>query len=172
MIALRTLSPVEIAAHAAALGDVLVDCVDGGASVSFMASLDHTRATAFWESVAAAAAGDGRAVIVAADAAGIVGVVQVIPAGVENQPHRADVSKMLVHRRARRQGVAARLLAAVDDAARAMGRTLLVLDTLEGSDAERLYLRTGWTRAGVIPDYALTPDGRPWATVVFWKRVS
>ncbi|MDX2235411.1 MAG: GNAT family N-acetyltransferase [Hyphomonadaceae bacterium] len=169
---LRVLDPAEIAAHADALGAVLADCVEGGASVSFMAGLDGARAAAFWRAAAASAADDGRTVIVAEDETGVVGVVQLIPAGVENQPHRADVSKMLVHRRARRQGVAAALLAAVEAAARATGKTILVLDTLEGGDAERLYRRAGWTAAGVIPDYALTPDGRPWATVVFWKRVA
>jgi len=98
-------------------------------------------------------------------------VVEVIPAGPDNQPHRADVAKMLVHRRARRRGLAEALLHAAESAAKAMGKTLLVLDTVTGGDAERLYTRLGWTRVGVIPDYALFPDGRPCDTTVFYKRV-
>ena len=110
--------------------------------------------------------------IVAEADTGIIGVVQVIPAGADNQPHRADVSKMLVCTTARRRGVGALLMHAAHDAARAMGRSILVLDTQEHSDAERLYMRMGWTRAGVIPDYALDAAGERLITTVFyWKRL-
>ena len=167
---LRTLSPSNIGALAPALGEILIDCVEGGASVSFMRGLTPARAAGFWRSVSEKAS-DGRAVIVAEDAEGPLGVVQVIPAGVDNQPHRGDVSKMLVHRRSRRHGVGRLLMQAVETEARRLGMTLLVLDTQEGSDAERLYARDGWTRAGTIPDYALTPDGALIATALYWKRI-
>ena len=170
-ITLTRLGPVEVRRAAAALGAVLKDCVDGGASVSFMSDLTLQRATDFWTSVAAAAEGDGRIVITASDAGGIVGVVQVIPAGIDNQPHRGDVSKMLVHRRGRRRGVGEALLAAAEVAGRDLALTLLTLDTAEGGAGERLYARGGWTRVGVIPDYALMPDGGLTGTVIFFKRI-
>ena len=116
------------------------------------------------------AAGE-RIVLAAEDASGIVGTVQLVLAQPENQPHRADVAKMLVHRRARRQGIAQRLLAAVEEQARARGKTVLVLDTVTGGDAERLYARCGWQRVGEIPNYALMPDGAPCATTYFHKQL-
>lgn len=152
------------------LGDVLIDCVEGGASVSFMLPMTREKAQAFWQSAAASLARRERMVLVAEDAGGvIVGTVQLILNLPENQPHRGDVAKMLVHRRARRHGVGAALLKAAEASAAVAGRTLLVLDTVTGSDAERMYARNGWQRCGVIPDYALWPDGRPCATTVFFK---
>jgi len=152
------------------LSDVLLDCVEGGASVSFMYPMTRAKAETFWHCIAAGAARGERLVLVAEDAAGtIVGTVQVILNLPENQPHRGDVAKMLVHRRARRQGLGAALLAAAEDAALGAGKTLLVLDTVTGSDGERLYARNGWQRCGEIPHYALWPDGRPCATTIFFK---
>ncbi|MBX3638677.1 MAG: GNAT family N-acetyltransferase [Rubrivivax sp.] len=160
------------AVRAGELAEVLVDCVEGGASVSFMAPLAREKALAFWRGVAEGVARGDRVLLVAEDGAGrIAGTVQVVFATPENQPHRADVAKMLVHRRARRRGIAARLLAAAEAAARDAGRHVLVLDTVTGSDAERLYARCGWQRVGVIPDYALMPDGSPCATTYFCKAV-
>lgn len=156
----------------AGLSDVLIDCVEAGASVSFMLPLARLTAEAFWRGVAASVARGERVLLVAEDANGIVGTVQVIWAVPENQPHRADVSKMLVHRRGRRQGVGAALLAAIEAQARAAGRSLLVLDTNTGGDAERLYARQGWQLCGQIPDYALMPDGAPAATTVFFKSLA
>jgi GNAT superfamily N-acetyltransferase len=154
------------------LSDVLIDCVEGGASVSFMWPLDREKALAFWRGAAASAARGERVVLAAEDARGtIVGTVQVVWAGPENQPHRGDLAKMLVHRRARRQGIGAALLTAAEQSARDAGRTLLVLDTVTGADAERLYARFGWQRCGEIPNYALWPDGRPCATTVFFKSL-
>lgn len=170
-VRIRRLAADETRAAAPALGAILKDCVDGGASVSFMADLTLEEAVAFWTGVAEAQAGDGRAVLAAEDAEGLLGVVEVIPAGTPNQPHRGDVAKMLVHRRARRRGVGEALMRAAEAAARDMGLTLLVLDTVEGGVAERLYARLGWARVGAIPDYALMPDGEPCATVVFYRRV-
>jgi GNAT superfamily N-acetyltransferase len=170
-IRLRALSPDEALAAVPALAEVLVDCVAGGASVSFMADLSLERAERFWRGVAEAARDDGRAVIVAEADEVVVGVVQVIPVLIDNQPHRAEVAKMLVHRRARRRGVGAALMAAAEAAARAMGRTLLTLDTVEGEAGERLYRRLGWAAVGAIPGYALYPDGTPCSTVVFYKAL-
>jgi GNAT superfamily N-acetyltransferase len=151
------------------LCEVLIDCVDGGASVNFMWPMTREKAQRFWRGVNDGLARGDRALIVAEDHAGrIVGTAQAVWAPQENQPHRADVAKMLVHRGARRLGVGAALLAAAERAARAAGRTLLVLDTAS-DEAERLYERGGWQRVGTIPRYALMPDGPFCSTVVFYK---
>jgi GNAT superfamily N-acetyltransferase len=159
---------------AAALADVLIDCVEGGASVSFMWPLPYQKALAFWQGVMDSAQRGERIVLVAEDpeSAAIVGTVQVLLAVPENQPHRADVAKMLVHRRARRRGLGAALMQAAEAAACAAGRTLLVLDTVIGGDAERLYTRLGWHRVGVIPGYALWPNGGLCDTTYFYKTLT
>jgi GNAT superfamily N-acetyltransferase len=153
------------------LCDVLIDCVEGGASVSFMHPMTHAKAETFWSGAAASLARGERMVLVAEDEQGIVGTVQVILNLPENQPHRGDVAKMLVHRRARRQGVGAALLAAAEQNASKAGRTVLVLDTVTGGDAERLYARQGWQRCGEIPNYALFPAGGFCSTTVFYKSL-
>jgi GNAT superfamily N-acetyltransferase len=153
----------------AGLSEVLIDCVEGGASVSFLLPMTRAKAEAFWRGVASGVARGERVVLAAEDAGGaIVGTVQVVLAQPENQPHRGDLAKMLVHRRARRQGLGAALLAAAEDSALAAGKTLLVLDTAS-DDAERLYVRAGWQRCGVVPGYALWPDGTPCATTYYFK---
>jgi GNAT superfamily N-acetyltransferase len=152
------------------LSDVLIDCVEGGASVSFMLPMSRTKSETFWNDVSTSAARGERVVLVAEDPSGaIVGTVQVLLQQPENQPHRGDVAKMLVHRHMRHRGVGAALLAAAEDSALAAGKTLLVLDTVTGSDGERLYARNGWQRCGQIPDYALWPGGGFCATTVFYK---
>src|SRR5213595_3536371 len=133
------------------LADVLIDCVEGGASVSFMHPLTRVRAVAFWRRVAQGVAAGERALLVAEDAHGVCGTVQLMLDLPENQPHRADLAKMLVHRRARRQGLGAALMRAAETTARDCGKTLLVLDTVTGGDGERLYERLGWVRVGEIP---------------------
>jgi GNAT superfamily N-acetyltransferase len=154
-----------------ALCDVLIDCVDGGAGVGFMAPMTRAKAQAYWRGMAASLARGERLVLAAEDAAGaILGTVQVILDQPENQPHRGDLAKMLVHRRARRRGIGAALLAAAERSALGAGKTLLVLDTASG-DAERLYARQGWQPCGQVPDYALWPDGRPCATTFFYKSL-
>jgi GNAT superfamily N-acetyltransferase len=154
------------------LSDLLIDCVEGGASVSFMLPMTRAKAEVFWQNVAESVARGERILLVAEDEAGtIVGTVQVILNLPENQPHRGDVAKMLVHRRVRRQGVGAGLLAAAEQNALGASKTLLVLDTVSGSDGERLYARQGWQRCGEIPDYALWPDGRLCATTIFFKSL-
>ncbi len=158
-------------AEAAALGAVLADCVEGGASVNFMHPFGPADGEAFFREVAAKVA-QGKIALLAARLDGeLVGTVQLNLDTPPNQRHRADVNKMLVRRPARKAGVGAALMKAVEDLAASLGRTLLVLDTVQGEAGERLYERMGWRRGGAIPDYALYPDGRPCATVLFWKRV-
>ncbi|HTK93326.1 MAG TPA: GNAT family N-acetyltransferase [Verrucomicrobiae bacterium] len=152
------------------LVDVLIDCVEGGASVSFMWPLTRERARAFWQRVARGVAANERALVIAEDADGVCGTVQLILDQPENQPHRADLAKMLVHRRARRRGLGGALMRAAEAAARDCGKTLLVLDTAS-DDAERLYEREGWVRVGVIPGYALLPHGGPCATTYFYRTL-
>lgn len=161
-----------------ALADVLVDCVEGGASVGFLWPLQRATATAFWRGVADGEAGGvarGERVLLlareaVADGPGtIVGTVQLILALPQNQPHRADLAKMLVHRQARRRGVARQLLAQAEAVAREHRRSVLVLDTVSGGAAERLYARAGWLRVGTVPNYALMPNGQPCATTIFHR---
>ena len=166
---IRVLSSVDDA-HARQLADVLVDCVEGGASVSFMLPLTRERASAFWRRVGEGVERGDRLLLVAEDAQGIVGTVQLLLEMPENQPHRAEVAKMLVHRRARRQGLGALLMQAAEQLGRERGKTLLVLDT-SSAEAERLYARLGWTRLGVIPDFALLPDGGPCDTTYFYRAL-
>src|SRR5882762_7122885 len=154
--------------HVEGLADVLIDCVDGGASVSFMHPLPRAKALEFWRRVADGVAHGERALLVAEDDDGMIGTVQLILHQPENQPHRADLSKMLVHRRARRRGVGAALLRAAEGAARECGKSLLVLDTAS-DDAERLYARLGWQRCGVVPGYALLPQGGLCDTTFFYR---
>ncbi|WP_321869968.1 GNAT family N-acetyltransferase [Burkholderia ubonensis] len=172
-ITIRRVSGDDVTTYIDALSDVLIDCVEGGASVSFMLPISRDTAARFWRQVADGVVRGERILLVAERADGrVVGTVQLITALPENQPHRADVAKMLVHRDARRQGVGARLMAAADDAARAAGKAVLVLDTVTGSDAARLYERAGWQRVGDVPNYALMPDGRYCATTFFHKQLA
>ena len=159
-------------AHIGQLADVLIDCVEGGASVSFMLPLTRERAEAFWRRVADGVHAGQRALVVAEDDQGICGTVQLLLDLPENQPHRADVAKMLVHRRARRQGVGAALMQAAEATALDCGRTVLVLDTVTGGDAERLYARLGWQRVGEVPKYALMPRGGFCSTTFFYRDLS
>ena len=153
------------------LAELLVDSVEGGASVSFMQPMPLQRALDFWSGVAAGVARGERALFVSEDAGGISGTVQLWLDMPENQPHRADVLKMLVHSRARRQGLGAALMQAAEDHARALGKTLLVLDTASDT-AERLYTRLGWQRVGAIPNFALLPQGGLCATTYFYRDLS
>jgi len=171
-ISVRRLDAEAAAARVADLAEVLIDCVEGGASVSFMLPLSRDKALGFWRNVAAGVARRERVLLVAEDEDGrIVGTAQMITSLPDNQPHRADIAKMLVHRSARRRGVAQRLMAAIDEAARAEGKTVLVLDTVTGGAAERLYERAGWQRVGVVPNYALMPTGEFCGTTIFYKHL-
>jgi ribosomal protein S18 acetylase RimI-like enzyme len=171
-IEVRRLAADELREQLDGLASVLFDCVEGGASVSYMAPFTHADARAAFEGFADEAEQGRRMIIAAFDADELVGTVQVVYALPPNQPHRADIAKLLVHRKARRRGVAQQLMAQAEEEALAEGRTLLVLDTVTGDDAERLYERLGFTRVGVIPNYALYPDGRPCATTVFFKDLT
>ena len=151
------------------LCDVLIDCVEGGASVNFMWPMTRAKAEAYWRGINDSLARGERVLVIAENGSGeILGTAQAVWAPQENQPHRADISKMLVHRRARRHGVGAMVLAEAERAAADAGRTLLVLDTA-GPEAERLYERGGWQRVGTVPKYALLPDGPFCSTVFFYK---
>ncbi len=165
---LENLGPADIAQ----LSDVLIDCVDGGASVSFMWPLGVETARAFWLRVADDVAADKRILLVASDEDGIVGTVQLVLDMPDNQPHRADLAKMLVHRRGRGRGIGASLLLAAEAAARFARRSLLVLDTVSGSAGERLYQRHGWVRVGEIPDFALWPRGGACPTTYYYRRLN
>lgn len=170
-ITILSVSVDEAHACVEGLAEVLIDCVEGGASVSFMLPLSRERALRFWQGVADGVAHGDRSLLVARDAAGtIVGTVQVITAMPENQPHRADIAKLLVHRRARRMRIAHRLMLAAEDAARAQGKSVLVLDTASDG-AERLYENLGWQRVGEVPRYALMPNGDECATTFFYKHI-
>jgi GNAT superfamily N-acetyltransferase len=170
-IEVRRLQGAELHDHLDGLASVLEDCVAGGASVSYLAPFSHQQARAAFESFAAEV-DQGRRLLLAAFADGqVVGTVQVILALPPNQPHRGEIAKLLVHREVRKRGIAQQLMEHAESEARAEGKTLLVLDTVTGDNAERLYARLGWTRVGVIPGYALFPDGRPCDTTVFWKAV-
>lgn len=172
-IAVRRVRPEEADDLVAPLADVLLDCVEGGASVSFMWPLARDKALAFWHRVAAGVQAGERVLLVAEDAQQrVVGTVQLLLDLPENQPHRADVAKMLVLRSARRQGVAQALLEALGREALHEGRTVLVLDTVTGGDAERVYERAGWQRVGSVPRYALMPDGAFCATTFFYKQLA
>jgi GNAT superfamily N-acetyltransferase len=171
MVEIRRLSAAEGRQHLGALAEVLIDCVNGGASVSFMGSLSRAEAEAFFESVLAGVQKADRILLAAFLDSQLVGTVQILTAMPPNQPHRADVAKLLVARPARGKGVGLRLMEYAEEVSRLAGKTLLVLDTATGGDAERLYLRLGWTRLGVIPGYAMYPDGTWGDTTFFWKRL-
>ena len=160
----------DILAHLPQLADILHSCVTGGASVSFMLPYSLEQAGDFWRGVAESVGRKERTVLVSFNTAGaLTGTVQLITDQPDNQPHRADVAKLLVHQNARRCGDAGRLMQALEEVARAQGKTVLVLDTATGSGAENFYQRAGWQKVGEIPRYALMPDGELTATSVFYK---
>jgi ribosomal protein S18 acetylase RimI-like enzyme len=170
-IEVRRLDAAEVRAQLDGLAAVLADCVAGGASVSYMAPFSHEDARAVFAAWADEIEDGGRLLLAAFAGGRLVGSVQVVLALPPNQPHRGEVAKLLVHRTARRRGIAELLMAHADAEARAEGKTLLVLDAVTDGDAARLYARLGWTRVGVIPGYALYPDGRPCDTTIFWKAL-
>jgi GNAT superfamily N-acetyltransferase len=170
-IDIRRLGVAEVRAQLDRLAAVLVDCVEGGASVSYLAPFSHEQARGAFEAVAVEVEQGRRLLLGAFADEELVGTVQVVLALPPNQPHRAEIAKLLVRRSARRRGIAQLLMVQAEREARAEGKTLLVLDTVTGDDAERLYERLGWTRVGVIPGYALYPDGRPCDTTIFWKAL-
>jgi GNAT superfamily N-acetyltransferase len=171
VLTVERLTPEGAAAAVGELAEVLAECVEAGASVSFMAPFDRVEAVAHFEAAAADVAAGRRILLAAYDEERAVGTVQVLLAMPPNQPHRGEIAKLLVRPSARGQGVGQRLMERAEAEAASAGKTLLLLDT--ASDvAERLYERLGWTRLGVVPDFALLPDGRPCDTTFFWKRIA
>ncbi len=169
-ITVRRLDVGKAAALKEQLADVLLDCVEGGASVSFMLPMARNTALDFWDKVADGVARGERTLLVAEDEEGVIGTVQLITGLPDNQPHRADVAKLLVHRRARHRGVGQQLMLALEQAAREQERWVLVLDTASAA-AERLYERLGWQRVGVVPGYALLPNGELCGTTFYYKQL-
>jgi GNAT superfamily N-acetyltransferase len=170
-IEVRRLQGPELREQLDALAAVLEDCVAGGASVGYMAPFSREDARRAFEGFVADAEQGRRVLLAAFDDGRLVGTAQVVLALPANQPHRAEIARVLVHRSARRRGIAAQLMAAAEEAARAEGRTLLVLDAVTGGDAARLYERLGWNTVGTVPGFALYPDGRPCDTTYFWKAI-
>jgi GNAT superfamily N-acetyltransferase len=165
---IERLTPPVSEADLRGLAEVLVDAVTSGAAVSFLPPLTVEKAEGWWRKTTGTA--HPRTIfLVARDEEGIVGTVQLHPSWAPNQPHRGDIAKLVVHRRSRRSGVGSLLMQAIEGEARQAGFTLLTLDTKQGDGAEHLYRRAGWTEVGVIPKYALNPDGTMHGTVVFYK---
>jgi len=171
MVEIRRLTAEDGRQHLSALADCLIDCVEGGASVGFMAPLSKADAVVFFENVLAGVQKAERILLAAFEQSKLVGTVQVVVSMPPNQLHRADVAKLLVVRAARGNGVGSRLMEQAEEVSRLAGKTLLVLDTATGDSAEKLYLRLEWTKVGVIPMYARYPDGRWGDTSYFWKRL-
>ena len=168
--AILVLTPAQAQMRRDALVELLIDAVEGGGSVNFVQPMTPAKAAAWWEGALASHARGERQILTAEADGRIEGTVQLVLAPQENQPHRADVAKMLVHRRARRQGLGAALLQAAEAEARRLGRTLLTLDTEAGSDGERLYARMGWIRFGQVPGYAICADGSQREAATFFYR--
>ena len=168
-VAIRRVAPSETALIEA-LCALLIDAVHSGASVGFLAPMAHDTAARYWKQ-AFGALGEGLVLWVAEKDGEVVGSIQLAPCLKENGRHRADVQKLFVLRAFRGQGVSSRLLATAEDHARSLGCSLLVLDTLRGSFAEKVYDHHGWQRAGEIPDFAASPDGKLFPTVYYYKRI-
>lgn len=171
MTNVRQLTPAEVARHHDDLAETLAACVAGGAGVGFVLPFTSADARNWWQSILPAINSGERLLFAALDGDRVVGTVQLIPVMHANQPHRADISKMLVHPDARRRGLGEALMLAAEAEARRLGRSLLTLDTVTDSPAQRLYARIGWQVSGTIPNYALSPT-RGWdSTTVMWKAL-
>lgn len=170
-VQVERLTAAEVRSKLDALATVLVDAVEGGDSVSFMAGFGNDDAQAFYESLLPEIESGTRVLLAACVDGELVGTVQLVHAWPPNSQHRADVAKLLVHRRARGKGVGRALMERLEEEARADGKTLLVLDTVSDRAAERLYVRLGWTRLGAVPDYARDPDGSFCDATFFYKHL-
>jgi len=168
-ITVHTLAFADYPQYRGALIDLLIDVVDHGASVNFLAPLDRRTAETFWDRVGAQVETRERVILLALDAGQLVGTAQLVLATQPNGLHRAEVQKVLVHSTQRRRGIGTLLMTATEAAARQHQRTTLILDTETDSDAESLYRKAGYLRLGVIPDYALDTRGRLQAATVFYK---
>jgi GNAT superfamily N-acetyltransferase len=172
VVTIRRIDAEEGRSYRTALAALALDCVGGGASIGFMASLTQSEAEYFFDNVLRSVERGERILLGAFEGDKLNGTVQIVPSPMPNQTHRADISKLMVHRSARGKGLASLLMGEAEKAAQAAGKSVLVLDTCKGTDAERLYLRLGWTKAGIVPHYALFPDGSSCDTVIFWKRLA
>lgn len=172
MIAIRTLDAAEAWAAIPALADLLVEAVDAGASVSFMAPLDFGDAVAFWTDIAGSVGAGQRILVVAEHQKRLVGMVYLDLVMEPNQSHRAVISKLVVALEVRRHGVGKRLMIGAEAAAAAAGRTLLTLDTRAGDKGERLYRAMGWVEVGRVPRYARASNGKLEDTVIFYKELT
>jgi len=170
MVTIERITNADAASDVRGLAQLLLDAVDDNAGVSFLADLTEAQAEAWWRSILDAAT-DRTIILIARDSEGVVGTVQAQPSWAPNQPHRADVGKLIVHRRARRRGIARALMVALEQAASAAGFTLLLLDTRRGDHPERLYASMGWVRVGEVPNFALNPDGTMCDTVFYYKQL-
>lgn len=168
---IRTPDANAIRAMLPELADILVDVVDGGGGVSFMAPLDPAEARAFWSSVADDVESGTKVLLVADHDGRPAGTAILQLMWQPNQPHRGEVAKLLVHRRARRQGLARHLMLRLEEEARAHERTLLVLDTVSGGAAEQLYRSLGWVEVGRVPGFALSPYGAIDDTTFFYRKL-
>ncbi len=166
---IRVLNFEEAKAAIPALAEIIADCVKGGASVGFMAPCEPLNFVPYWTRVAQEVESADTLLIVAEHDGEIVGTVQLGLSQMPNQPHRTDLKKLLIHRKARGLGLARQLMQAAEEEARRHQKTLICLDTATGSPAEAIYTHLGWERVGVIPNYALYPDGSPCATTLFYK---
>lgn len=171
MVEIRRLKADEVSSLLNDLGALLADCVNAGASVSFLIPFNQNDGEAYFRSILPQIENGGRLLLGAFSEARLVGSVQVVLSLPPNQPHRGEIAKLLVSPSARRQGIASLLMRAAEQEAGNRGKSLLVLDTVTGGAAEPLYGKLGWVRAGVIPRYALMPDGTPCSTTIFWKEI-
>ena len=170
---IQTLTAINDEVTLAQLADMLIESVESGGSISFMHPVSMEKALAFWRKVSASITAGERILLVALDENGVViGAVQSILAQPENQPHRADIAKMMVHPRARRLGIAEALMREIEQLTGAAGKTVMVLDTETDQAASFLYTKLGWQVAGHIPDYALRPHGGLCSTTYFYKRIA
>lgn len=169
---IRALDAAEAEARLGELADILVDAVAHGASVNFMAGFAEGEARAFWRGQLPGIAEGNKWLLVGDDGRRLVATVMLTHAHQPNAPHRAEIGKMLVLSSARRRGLGRRLLAAAEEAARAAGRTLLMLDTETGSAGDRLYRSCGWMELGRVPDHSFRPDGRLAETTLFYKALA
>lgn len=167
-----TVEPLDPDAYEAAIPELaalVVDAVAGGASINFLSDVTLASAGAWWRARLDEIRDGTTTLFIARDGDRIVGSTLLMRSTNANSPHRAEIGKVIVHRTARRRGLARALMSAAEDHARAEGRWLLVLDTVTGSDADAMYRALGWHETGIVPDYALLPDGRPWPATFFWK---
>jgi GNAT superfamily N-acetyltransferase len=166
---IRVLTVADARAAIPGLCEVIIDSVEDGNSIGFLEPMSMPTAMTFWEGVVKSVELGTVALLAAVENDVVQGTVHVKFAQTENQPHRVDISKLLVHRRARGRGISRLLMTAAEEVTRTAGRFLLVLDTATGSPADSIYPHLGWNASGIIPDYAMNPDGSLVSATFYWK---